>query len=93
MDSQSRAPCKNGRQPTARGVVAESPAPIRNSVSVRPVVATCPNVGVFNCLSFQVGLGPNPDRGFAVAFLRALLITKQSRGQTFKTSGAICLFL
>jgi len=40
---------------------------------------------------FQVTseLGPNPYRGFAVAF-RVVLITKQSRGQTFRTSGAFC---
>jgi hypothetical protein len=33
--------------------------------------------------------GPNPYRGFAVAF-PVVLITKQSRGQTFGTSAAFC---
>ena len=45
MNSQSKTPCKNGRQPTVRSIFAESPAPIRNSVIVRPVVAICPNTG------------------------------------------------
>jgi hypothetical protein len=40
---------------------------------------------------FQVTseFGPNPYRGFAVAF-GVVLITKQFRGQTFRTSGAFC---
>jgi|SRR6516165_11591286 len=45
IKSQRRTPCKNGRQPTARSVFADNPAPIRKSVSVRPVVATRPNAG------------------------------------------------
>src|ERR1700751_2777833 len=45
MNSPSKTPCKNGPQPTARSVFADRPAPIKNSVSVRPVVAACPNAG------------------------------------------------
>jgi hypothetical protein len=37
----------------------------------------------------NLAIGSNPYRGFAVAF-RVALITKQSRGQTFRTSGAFC---
>jgi hypothetical protein len=38
---------------------------------------------------FMSDFGPNPYRGFGVAF-RVVLITKQSRGQTFRTPGALC---
>jgi PAS domain-containing protein len=36
--------------------------------------------------------GPNPYRGFAV-LCGVVLITKQSRGQTFRTSGEFCFLL
>jgi hypothetical protein len=42
---------------------------------------------------FQVTseVGPKPCCGFTIAFRQVLLITKQFRGQTFRTSGAFCL--
>src|SRR6516164_7329258 len=52
----------------------------------------------FLCIFDSDALGPgsefglNPFGGFAVAF-RVVLITKQSRGQTFRTSGAFCFLL
>src|SRR6516162_8122010 len=47
------------------------------------------NVFISSRLFFEVTskFGPNPYRGFAVA-LQVVLITKQSREQTFRISGA-----
>jgi hypothetical protein len=46
---------------------------------------------LFLVFLFQVTseFGSNPYRGFAVAF-RVVLITKQSRAQAFRSSGAFC---